>query len=420
MKKFVAFLLAFAMVLSLTACGGTAEEDPNAGKYHGVSATVMGFTLPMSEVYENETWVELKSGGKGTIMLDGDDFSMKWTLEGETFTLTVEGEDSVGTLADGVITVDLMNMGCVMTFQKEGSGASTSAATYNDAGYWEMIRIDSEDADSAISEEDMAMASDMGMGMYLELLPDGTGNMYIDEDMPLTWHDGSITFVDDNLTISYGVENGELTLDMLGTVMAFRKGSKVTGASEMEAAGFTQFMEVGVGYPYTTGTGDDVSISTTGEATVTSYEIFDSAEGYSAEEGYEWRVVKMEIRFYDENTSQYGCKYSASMDDYYTSTLNTDTFEIVEETDSYDLYAYSVLADGQEMEAYCYYSSWWGDWYTGEAGNDEIIRYLQWDYLVPVGYDGSVAVLWDSRMEWPDGAYITDLDPANFLLFRAD
>ena len=86
MKKIIALLLALAMVLSLAACGGGAEEDPNAGMYHGVSATVMGFTMPMSEVYENETWVELKSGGKGTMMLDGDDFSMKWTLEGETFT----------------------------------------------------------------------------------------------------------------------------------------------------------------------------------------------------------------------------------------------------------------------------------------------------------------------------------------------
>ena len=117
MKRLFAFLLVFAMLLSLAACGG-GEEDPNAGKYIGVSAAVGGFSMPMSEIYEGETWIELKSGGRGTIMLDGDDFSMKWALEGEEFTITIQGVDSVGTLRDGVITVDLMDMGCVMTFEK--------------------------------------------------------------------------------------------------------------------------------------------------------------------------------------------------------------------------------------------------------------------------------------------------------------
>ena len=116
MKKLIALLLTFAMLLPLAACGGAA--DPNAGKYIGVSAAVGGFSMPMSEIYEGEVWIELKSGGRGTIMLDGDDFSMKWTLEGEELTVTVQGVDSVGTLRDGVITVDLMDMGCVMTFEK--------------------------------------------------------------------------------------------------------------------------------------------------------------------------------------------------------------------------------------------------------------------------------------------------------------
>lgn len=418
MKKIIALLLALAMLLSLAACGGSEEEDPNAGMYYGTNATVMGFSMPMSEVYEGETWVELKNGGKGTIMLDGDDFSMKWKLEGETFTLTVEGEDSVGTLVDGIITVDLMNMGCVMEFRKEGA---VSAVTYNDAGYWEMICIDSEDPESAVSEEDMAMISSMGMGMYLELLPDGTGTMYIDETMALTWSDGTISFVEDNLSVNYTLDNGEMRLDMLDMVMKFRKGEKPSAdALSMEAAGFTEYMEVGVPYPYVTATSDDASITTTGEAMVTSYEVFDSADGYPAKEGYEWRVVKMEIRFYDENTSKHGCTYAATTDDYYTPKLNTDTFELLEETEAYDLYAYTVLNNGQETEAYCYYNTYWGDWYIGADGNDEIIRYLQWDYLVPVGYDGSVACLRDSRVEWPADAYITDLDPAAFLLFRLD
>ena len=414
MKKLLAILLTLAMLFSLSACGG-GEEDPNAGKYLGTTAKAMGMTMEMSEVYPGETWVELKSGGKGTIMLDGDDFPMKWALEGEAITITIDGVESIGTLADGVITVDLMNMGVEMTFLKEGAEMPVAAATYDDAGYWEVVRVESEDPESAISEEDMEIVKAAGVLMYMELNADGTGIMFIEEEMPLTWQDGTITFTDDAMSVSYVVENGELSLDMFEAVFVLRQAT-----SEMAEAGFTSFMEEGIPYAYATATSDDASMLTTGEATVTSYEIFDSADGYPATEGYEWRVVKMEVRFYDENTSKYGCQTSATFDDYYNSKLHSDTFKQEDKTDQYTLYSYHIIHEGQETEGFCYFSTSWGDWYTGEAGNDEIIRYIQWDFLVPVGYDGSVAVLRDARTQWPDGAYITDLNPADFLLFRAN
>lgn len=415
MKKLLAILLSLAMLLSLAACGGSVEEDPNAGMYLGTTAKALGMTMPMSDIYEGETWVELKSGGKGTIMLDGDDFPVKWALEGETITITIDGVDSVGTLADGVITVDLMNMGVEMTFLKEGVEAPVAAATYNDAGYWEVVRVESEDPESAISEEDMETVKAAGVLMYMELNADGTGIVFIEEEMPVTWVDGTVTFTDDGMSIDYTVENGELRLDMFEMVFVLRRAS-----SEMAEAGFTSFMEEGIPYAYATATSDDAAILTTGEATVTSYEIFDSAEGYPAMDGYEWRVVKMEVRFHDENTSKYGCQTSATFDDYYNSKLHSDTFKQEDQNDQYTLYSYHIIHEGQETEGFCYFSASWGDWYTGEAGNDEIIRYIQWDFLVPVGYDGSVACLRDARTQWPDGAYITDLNPADFLLFRAN
>ena len=306
MKKIIALLLALAMLLSLAACGGSAEEDPNAGKYIGISAAVGGFSMPMSDIYPGETWIELKSGGKGDIMLDGDSYGLKWALEGETFTLTLEGVDSVGTLKNGAIVIDLMDMGCVMTFQKEGTEPAENeapAASYNDAGYWDLIRIDGATEEDSVSEEDMAMVKEMGMYMYLELLPDGTGTFFMEEEMAVTWVDGTVNFTEDNMSISYTLENGELILDMLEAKLFFRKGEKPESVvSDMEQAGFTAFMDVGTPYAYATATSDDDTILTTGEATVTSYEIFDSAQGYPAKEGYEWRVVKMEVRFYDENS----------------------------------------------------------------------------------------------------------------------
>ena len=433
MKKIIALLLALAMLLSLVACGGSAEEDPNAGKYIGVSAAVGGFAMAMSDVYPGETWIELKSGGKGDIMLDGDSYGLKWTLEGEVFTLTIDGVDSVGTLSNGAIVIDLMDMGCVMTFRKEGTEPAENeapAASYNDAGYYDLIRIDGATEEDSVSEEDMALVKSMGMYMYLELLPDGTGTFFMEEEMAVTWVDGTVNFTEDNMSISYTLENGELVLDMLEAKLFFRKGEKPVATepveteppvvAEMEAAGFTDFMEIGVPYAYTTTCSEDETKTTTGELTVTSYEIFEEAEGYAPLEGYEWRVVKMEARFYDENFGEYSVRTSYRWEDYYNTKLHDDTEELVEETEEYDQYCYTVIYNGEEMDAYTFVTCYYGDWYTGEAGNDEIVCYYQWDFLVPIGYDGCVAGVRDGRVEWADGTYITDYDPSYFLLFRAD
>lgn len=60
----------------------------------------------------------------------------------------------------------------------------------------------------------------------------------------------------------------------------------------------------------------------------------------------------------------------------------------------------------------------WSDWYVNEDGNNECKLTIVEEFLVPVGYDGCVVSFANSRVEWPDGAYITDLDPDDFLLFR--
>ena len=420
MKKIVAILLTIAMVLSLAACGG-GEPDPNAGKYQGISAKALGLTMEMSEVYPGETWVELKSGGKGTVMLDGDDFPMKWTLDGEAITITVEDVDSVGTLADGVLTVDLMNMGVEMTFLKEGAQTPAPKTTYNDAGYWEIVRMESEDPASAISEEDMAFVKSLGVLMYMELNADGTGALFMEDEMPLTWTDGAISFTEENMTVSYTLENGEMKLDMIETVLVLRKGEKPEPVvSEMEQAGFIYFMEEGVPYTFANRCADNEELDSVGEATVVSYEVFESADGYEPLEGYEWRAATIEIRFFDDNAWAYGIEsILRSAEDYYNTKLLDDTAELVAEADTYDQYRYTVVYNGQEMDAYYFDNAGtWSDWYVNEDGNHECKYTYVKEFLVPVGYDGCVVSLANRRVEWPDGAYITDLDPDDFLLFR--
>ena len=420
MKKIIAILLAIAMLLSLAACGG-GEPDPNAGKYQGISAKALGMTMEMSEVYPGETWVELKSGGKGTVMLDGDEFPMKWTLDGEAITITIDGVDSVGSLADGVITVNLMEMGVEMTFLKEGAEMPAPEVTYQDAGYWEIVRMESVDPESAISEEDMAFVKSVGVQMYMELNADGTGALFMEDEMPLTWADGAISFTEENMTVSYTLENGEMKLDMIETVLVLRKGEKPEPvASEMEQAGFTYFMEEGEPYTFINWCADNEELETFGEATVVSYEIFESADGYAPLEGYEWRTATIEIRFSDDNAREYGVEgIFMSFEDYYNTKLLDDTAELVEETDTYSQYQYTVIHNGQQMDAYYFENAGiWSDWYEDEYGNHECKFTIVEEFLVPVGYDGCVVSMANSRLEWPDGSHITDLDPDEFLLFR--
>ena len=327
MKKIIALLLALAMLLSLAACGSSAEEDPNVGKYIGVSAAVGGFSMPMSDIYPGETWIELKSGGKGTIMLDGDDFKIKWSLEGEDFTLTVQSVDSVGTLSGGDIVIDLMDMGCVMTFEKVGGSIADkvpNVTTYNDAGYWELIRIDGATEEDSVGEEDLKLLKRMGMTMYLELLEDGTGVLFMDEELPVIWQDGKVNYEAENLILSYTLEGDVMTLDMVESKLVFRKGFKPL-PSEMAAAGFTEFMDVGVIYPLEMMCVKDNTRTTMSEVIVTDYQIFDSAEGYEYKEGYEWRVATIQIRVYDNNAYYFNASASIRFEDYYTTTLHADS-----------------------------------------------------------------------------------------------
>lgn len=129
-NRLTALVLALVMALSLTACGGGGggkSEDTTLGKYIGHEVDVFGDGgTPMSELYEGECYIELKDGGKGAICLDGDRNDITWSLGADNaFTLTLSGQDSKGTLADGVITLnDLFGVEMKLTFIKESGGSS--------------------------------------------------------------------------------------------------------------------------------------------------------------------------------------------------------------------------------------------------------------------------------------------------------
>ena len=140
MKKLISLALALVLVLSLTACGskdGGDSADPNLGKYLGTEFSGDGNEwLSLDEVYdEGESYIELKSDGKGEFCLGGDATDIKWALESDgSLKLTRDSLESNGTLQNGIITLtDLWGNNVTITFVKEDGESSQGGDSGKDA-----------------------------------------------------------------------------------------------------------------------------------------------------------------------------------------------------------------------------------------------------------------------------------------------
>ena len=108
--------LVLILVIVLFSCVG-GKKDPNQGIYNGVNYTYGGFELDASS-----DWIELKSRGKLTMGLLGDEYSGKWELEDEELVIEQGGDTYYGTLSGNVLVLDLD--GVIYTYEKEIQEAS--------------------------------------------------------------------------------------------------------------------------------------------------------------------------------------------------------------------------------------------------------------------------------------------------------
>ena len=110
-----------ALIYVVTSRGGGKKDDPNLGLYQAVRAEMGGFDIAVSDMWEGGFSIELKSGGKCTVNVDGTKGDAKWSLDGREFTLTGNGLDCSGTLNNGVIVLEnVMDTGIRLTFTRDG------------------------------------------------------------------------------------------------------------------------------------------------------------------------------------------------------------------------------------------------------------------------------------------------------------
>lgn len=121
MKKISALLLVLMIFFAFAACGGS---DPNCGIYECTKVTAMEVEMDVTDVYPNGASIELQSRSKGIITLDGTEYPLKWSLEENKITLTIDDTDTVGTLENGAITIDLMDAGMTYTFVQKAADSS--------------------------------------------------------------------------------------------------------------------------------------------------------------------------------------------------------------------------------------------------------------------------------------------------------
>ncbi len=219
MKKLLSILLTLALALSLCACGGPQYDESLMGVYTCYAVEMLGIEMKADEVLSQTSTLELKQGGKGKMNIEGTSGSVKYTLDGETITVDIDGETATGTLKDGVLHIEIMNMN--MYFIQEGKEVPEVVAP--EVGYFtfESMEMDGE----TLTKDDMRAVGGDPDSFFLIINEDGTGTLAVagEDAQQLTWKDGTFSMGDE--TVPYTIDGDTLTLEEDGTKMIFTRSS---------------------------------------------------------------------------------------------------------------------------------------------------------------------------------------------------
>ena len=117
MKKILSLMLAVLLLTLALGCSSGDDNDPNLGVYTAKTAEYGGFTLDVGQFFEKGFTIELKSGGKATLVFgDEEPDDATWKVDGEKLIFSAEGETLEASIKNGTITLE--EDGSVMEFVK--------------------------------------------------------------------------------------------------------------------------------------------------------------------------------------------------------------------------------------------------------------------------------------------------------------
>lgn len=128
MKRCAWLLLA---LLLLCGCAAPAAQTDFAGvgRYPGTAICLDGGDWqPMSAVYAGENYLELLAGGTGTLCLDGEPFSIDWSLSAAELTLTAAQQSCRGTLSGGCAEISFFGADLLLRFGGDVPAAAPEPA----------------------------------------------------------------------------------------------------------------------------------------------------------------------------------------------------------------------------------------------------------------------------------------------------
>ncbi len=133
MKRTVAWVLFFALLCGLWGC----KSDPNVGTYYGVYVQAEDGVFPMEDYFNGENYLELEGDGEATLYIHNTEHELSWKREGEVLYFSEAGDAFEGRLSEGVIVMDYLGWGMVLTFAKEGATVpATTLGAENDPAAW--------------------------------------------------------------------------------------------------------------------------------------------------------------------------------------------------------------------------------------------------------------------------------------------
>lgn len=152
MRKKLSIYLSIMLlgIFLLLACGNTTKKElvPYEGKWVAVVAEMFGCRTGIEESVGGAMELDLKSNGDVQVTIGDDEGKASCSVEGNQFTLVIDGEEMKGIIdGDTIVFDDMLGMGLKVIFAKDGTDAMNPDLYLSEdqkaiMGQWQSVTVE--------------------------------------------------------------------------------------------------------------------------------------------------------------------------------------------------------------------------------------------------------------------------------------